>query len=171
MVAVRRLRRERCREQQRGGGGKGGDEREGVVGWERKAGSEDGIIPASRRELFAGMPSPSVVPIRAVVDGSLPCLPLEVVAAMRSQMSVGMEEMAILDATVPWSLISRIKRCVAKCHDVRPPSLDTAIALAVVISDRHAPSSSRHLRAHRGAAKHAITASCHAAAGRRRPTV
>ncbi|KAI4963715.1 hypothetical protein ZWY2020_010606 [Hordeum vulgare] len=118
-------------------------------------------------ELARGMPAPSVVPVRSVVDGSLPPLPSEVVAAMRSQMSVGMEEMAILDATVPWSLISRVKReCRGECT-----TFDAVAALfwqcrtrAVSIShpDTPAPlffpSSMRGLIG--GAAKHGYYGNC-----------
>ncbi|KAF7005502.1 hypothetical protein CFC21_020619 [Triticum aestivum] len=57
-------------------------------------------------ELARGMPAPSVVPVRSQV---LPCLPPKMVAAARSRIRVGTEEMTSLDVTVSWSLIAHIR--------------------------------------------------------------
>jgi len=67
-------------------------------------------------ELARGMPVPSVVPVRSDVDGALPCLPSEMVAAVRSQIRIETEELASLDVTVPSSVIGRIKaECGGDC--------------------------------------------------------
>ncbi|KAI4978589.1 hypothetical protein ZWY2020_015342 [Hordeum vulgare] len=57
-------------------------------------------------ELARGMPAPSVVPVRSQV---LPCLPPAMVAAARSRIRVGTEEMASLDITISWSLVGHIR--------------------------------------------------------------
>jgi hypothetical protein len=92
-------------------------------------------------ELARGMPAPSVAPVRFEVDGSLPRLPPLMVAAVRSGMRAGTEEMASLDVTVPWGLISRIKaECGGECT-----VFDAVVALVwqcrtrAVISDPDAP--------------------------------
>ncbi|KAI4968995.1 hypothetical protein ZWY2020_046325 [Hordeum vulgare] len=85
---------------------------------------------------------------------------------MRSQMSVGMKEMTILDATVPWSLISRIKReCSGECT-----TFDAVAVLfwqchtrAVVISDPDTPAPlffPSIMRWLLGAAKHGYYGNC-----------
>lgn len=67
-------------------------------------------------ELAEGMPAPAVVPVRCEIQGSLPCLPPPVVAAMRSHMRIETEELASLDVTIPSSLINRIKfECGGDC--------------------------------------------------------
>ncbi|KAF7005489.1 hypothetical protein CFC21_020608 [Triticum aestivum] len=67
-------------------------------------------------ELARGMPVLSVLPVRSEADGMLLGIPPSVVTAMRSQMRVGMEEMAGIDVTISWSLISCIKaECGGDC--------------------------------------------------------
>ncbi|KAM3297525.1 hypothetical protein ACQJBY_039436 [Aegilops geniculata] len=67
-------------------------------------------------ELARGMPALAVVPVRCEVQGSLPCLPPPLVAAMRSHMRVETEKLATLDVTIPSSLINRIKfECGGDC--------------------------------------------------------
>ncbi|KAF6998338.1 hypothetical protein CFC21_014462 [Triticum aestivum] len=65
-------------------------------------------------ELARGMAAPSVLPVRSEADPTFPRLPPPFVTAMRSRMRVGMEEMASIDVTISWSLISCIK---AECGD------------------------------------------------------
>ncbi|KAL6653191.1 hypothetical protein ACP70R_012116 [Stipagrostis hirtigluma subsp. patula] len=66
------------------------------------------VVGATWNHLARGVSPPSVVPVRHW-DDSLPGLPPSMIAAQNSTMNHGFQDLALLDITVPASLIRRIK--------------------------------------------------------------